>query len=273
VGVAVLVHAGVIVAGGFAWHLLLQGAGGRVPAREVMTVYGLAQFAKYLPGNVAHHVGRVGLARTRGVPVPMAVATMGVETVLVIGIAVALAAVAVIRSGGQLGELLPATAALGHHLWAVVAGLAGLVAAMALVGRRVLRSGCAGEAALSCLPPASAVPACVAIYGLTFVAMGLVLALLAGGVFDSPQGNLLTLTSLFALSWVAGFVTPGAPAGLGVREAILVTVLRPIYGEPVSVGLSLVLRLVTTAGDGLGFLLALAGRRRWLSAPGPVGDA
>jgi hypothetical protein len=31
----------------------------------------------------------------------------------------------------------------------------------------------------------------------------------------------------FAIAWAAGFIIPGAPAGLGVREAVLITLIAP----------------------------------------------
>jgi hypothetical protein len=39
----------------------------------------------------------------------------------------------------------------------------------------------------------------------------------------SQVRRFLFLTGLFAVAWISGFIVPGAPAGLGIREAILVT--------------------------------------------------
>ena len=53
---------------------------------------------------------------------------------------------------------------------------------------------------------------------------------------------------------------PGAPGGLGVREAVLLAAFGPIYGSGVAVGLTLCLRLVTTLGDAALFVGGLAMR-------------
>jgi uncharacterized membrane protein YbhN (UPF0104 family) len=79
-------------------------------------------------------------------------------------------------------------------------------------------------------------------------------------VFGATESHLLIGISLFAAGWIAGFLTPGAPAGLGVRDAILLAGLTPLYGGREAVGITLVLRLVTTVGDGIGFLLATLAR-------------
>src|SRR5687768_12327760 len=60
----------------------------------------------------------------------------------------------------------------------------------------------------------------------------------------------------FALAWALGYVTPGAPAGLGLREAVLAIGLSPVLGEAQAFALALAYRLVTVAADAV---LALAG--------------
>jgi len=99
------------------------------------------------------------------------------------------------------------------------------------------------------------------LYLVTFFIVGLLLDSHARILFGADNSQILTLTAIFAWSWIAGYITPGAPAGLGVREAVLVSALTPLYGASVAVGLTVSLRVVTTMGDGLVFLIALAVRR------------
>jgi uncharacterized membrane protein YbhN (UPF0104 family) len=62
-----------------------------------------------------------------------------------------------------------------------------------------------------------------------------------------------------ALAWVVGYVTPGAPGGLGLREAVLVLGLSPVVGDAEAMAVALAYRLVTIVADALlaggGFLL------------------
>ena len=97
---------------------------------------------------------------------------------------------------------------------------------------------------------------------MNFLLAGAALDLLARGVFGEATSQFALLSGIFAIAWVAGFITPGAPGGLGVREAILVTVLTPLYGGGTAVALTIVLRICTFAADGLGFLAGLAARKR-----------
>ena len=99
--------------------------------------------------------------------------------------------------------------------------------------------------------------------------MGLTLELLAHNLFDTGGSEILLLTGIYAVAWVLGFVMPGAPGGLGVREVVLLAALDPLYGSATAVGLAVALRLVTTLGDGVSFLAGFAIR----SGPSEVQDA
>lgn len=55
---------------------------------------------------------------------------------------------------------------------------------------------------------------------------------------------------------------PGAPGDLGVLDAILVIALTPLYDAGAAVTSTIMLRLMTTAGDGLVFVIGLLLQRR-----------
>jgi hypothetical protein len=94
--------------------------------------------------------------------------------------------------------------------------------------------------------------------------MGLMLKLQAQWFFGVTEGSVFELTCLFAVAWLAGYVVPGAPGGLGVREAMMVLLLSPILGAGTAVGLGVTLRVTTTVGDAVAFLIGLWLRRSWV---------
>ena len=66
----------------------------------------------------------------------------------------------------------------------------------------------------------------------------------------------------YTAAWLAGFVTPGAPAGLGVRELVLVFLLDGHAAEPDLLPAVVLSRVVTVLGDTFFFgAAAWAGRR------------
>jgi len=76
---------------------------------------------------------------------------------------------------------------------------------------------------------------------------------------------LLGLLSAICLSFVAGLLVPFAPAGLGVREAVLIFLLVPSLGVAQAGATAILLRLVQVVGDLLfgliSWVLVAAGRR------------
>ncbi len=68
----------------------------------------------------------------------------------------------------------------------------------------------------------------------------------------------LQCTSAFALSFFIGYVMPGAPAGIGVREAAFVTLLSDIIEKQVSLEIILLLRAISISADIILFLIAIS---------------
>ena len=57
------------------------------------------------------------------------------------------------------------------------------------------------------------------------------------------------LIVIFSIAWIAGFIIPGAPGGIGVREAVIIFFITPIIGEAQSIAVAIALRFITLLGD------------------------
>lgn len=243
-----------------AWSWLLKGLGQHSSFSVTGPILATTQIGKYLPGNVAHHLGRVVVARERGMDTGKTVVSMAYETLLVLLACAHLSA---------LTFLWSPPAALGD--WQIAEWRAPLVA-MVSVGALIvmaaapriadvlvrLRSGdSAGtQAAFHAHPGWLTSLACYLVYVLNFVLVGVGLWAAAGSLSQEPIGasTLILLIGAFASSWILGFIAPGAPAGLGVREAVLSLWLAGSLGAPIAVTLIVMLRIATTLGDLLNFL-------------------
>ena len=240
-----------------AWHRLVASLDGRSLTRRLtIPSQAVTQLGKYLPGNVMHYVGRhLWLARA-GVAPATIVAAFAWEIVLLGGAALTAAGLAL---------LLQPALAMPAGLPRVVAALPLLLCAVALGTIGCVRARWPDLA----VPPAGIAFAAGAISLLFFAGLGGVLAAVTGVVHGAPV--LALALAAAPLAWLAGFVTPGAPAGLGTREAVLVASLAPAIGARDALLAALLLRLVTTVGDlvGFGFGWLIAGQLR---AP-PIADA
>jgi len=81
----------------------------------------------------------------------------------------------------------------------------------------------------------------------------------------------ITIMGLYMLSWVAGFLTPGAPSGLGVREAVMVMFMGDTINASVLVSAMVMHRLLTVTGDvsayGMALMIARIAKMREKTTP------
>jgi uncharacterized membrane protein YbhN (UPF0104 family) len=108
------------------------------------------------------------------------------------------------------------------------------------------------------LPPEKTLARAFAMYCSMYVVMGAGLILLSHFLLASTSPDYWLLIAVFALAWVVGFMTPGAPGGLGVREGLMLLMLAPTYTPSSASALVIALRIATTLGDVLVFCIGMA---------------
>jgi len=87
-------------------------------------------------------------------------------------------------------------------------------------------------------------------YSMYFLVGGFLLALLCDCVVPAFQwGMIFHITLIWPLAWLAGFVVIGAPAGLGVREALLIALLGHLLGSSNALLITILFRIILTLGD------------------------
>ncbi|MBW2738846.1 MAG: flippase-like domain-containing protein [Deltaproteobacteria bacterium] len=219
---AIVLNTLVIVMGGYAWRLLLRASGESVTNREVLIIFTLAQFAKYIPGNIAHHAGRIALAKSRGFKLPRVLLTMSLEVGWNIVAACTLITVSLPSIGQKMVGTAQSLPSVSQLSLAIIAGIT-----LPVIGGWILFRWRPGPLRLLFAEAAVVTPGirplsyCLLIYMLDFFLMGLASDLLSRSLFAVTESHVCLLTGAFAVAWVAGFITPGAPAGLGVRETIM----------------------------------------------------
>lgn len=259
-----------------AWTWLLRALG--QPVRFAITgpILAATQFGKYLPGNVAHHLGRVAMSKLHGLSVSRILLSMGYETLFVLlacshvsALTLLWAPPAALADWPLAGWRVPLIIAVS------LSALLVMVAAPHLAGWLARRRS-ANEPVDPDMPairPGWGVAgACYLVYVLNFVLVGIGLWLVALSMPASTVGAAgpVFFIGAFAASWVLGFLAPGAPAGLGVREALLAVWFGGVLAPADAVALIVMLRIATTLGDLLNFAWGSAAIAR--QRPEPVGD-
>ncbi|PPD30389.1 MAG: hypothetical protein CTY21_12410 [Methylomonas sp.] len=247
---------------GLMWRLLLLDQSVRIPLSKAVQIVAISQIGKYLPGNVGHFAGRALLAHQAGIPLGITASTILIETAWTLAIGSGFAAMAFLfyldahtsQDIGQIGMIESSAAALGL-LFVPWVGIQVVNRFMPRLSNRL-----GGGSRLA--PPRLTTAVTVSLLMVAcFAMLGVTLKLQAQWFFQVENVPLVPLTLLFTLAWLVGYVVPGAPGGLGVREAMMVLVLTPLVGAGAAVGLGVSMRVVTVAGDAAAFVLGLALRR------------
>ena len=96
---------------------------------------------------------------------------------------------------------------------------------------------------------------CVLIYMFFAVYTGLIYVVILQQILNMPISyrDFPILVGAYLLSWLLGFLMPGAPGGIGIREAALTLFLAGRYDiDGVLLGI-IIYRLINTIGDFVGF--------------------
>jgi glycosyltransferase 2 family protein len=240
---ALLVAIVAVLGAAWTWNRILRVLGVETRPRWV-GVFLQAQLAKYVPGGVWQYAGRVALSRSEDIPVKAVTMSLPIELA------------GTVLAGGLLSLL-------AAGLWGLAAAVLALASVLALstsrraepaiaAARRWFGAGESGAGVVLRGIIASLIPyvAIVALLGVTFW-------LVADALFRVKAADLPFYTGAFSIAWLAGLVAVFAPGGLGVREAILVALLRGRLGTADAVVLATMSRAVLTIADLLGAAVGL----------------
>ena len=214
------------------WHLLGQ-FDARVSRRWAMRTYGVSYLAKYVPGSIVHLAGRQAMGMAAGVP-GWAVARSSLWEHGLISVAGGMFAIL------SLPLLVPGLlVVISAGLFVIALGIVvGLFSH--LIGRRVSRAFALYVAFL-------------AISGLVFAT----LIALVGFIHEISFDKWFLFCGAYVLAWLIGLVTPGAPAGIGIRELVLLFLLQGEVSETDLVLAVLLARIVTVGGDMITYIGAM----------------
>lgn len=246
-GLAAAAYALSLVTTCLAWPAVLAGLGASLPLRPALGIGLVAQSGKYLPGNVAHYVGRAALASRHSITIAHSGASTAVEFGSALAAAGLVAGSMVAIDPGLAGPLARRLAQAG-----VTGGYAACVAAAVILVALACVHRCGGGrlSPRLWLRPLLLLMASFVLAGLSFFAV-------AEGVSGGAAGlGPAAAIAVYAVAWSAGFLVPGAPAGLGVREAVLVAFLGGVLGPASAILCAVLHRLISAIVDGL---MALAG--------------
>jgi uncharacterized membrane protein YbhN (UPF0104 family) len=232
-----------------AWRALLAGLGSPLPVPGAARVVFLGQLGKYLPGSVWPVLAQMELGKTFRVPRhrSASASVLFMLLALLTGLLIALV-------------MLPFTGT-SSYLWA----FAVTPVLLACLYPRVLNKLMNRLLLLAKQPPlehplSGRTLAMALGWSLAaWICFGVQIWLLTVRLGAPIGSSLLLAVGGYAFAWSVGFIVVFVPAGVGLRDVLLVTMLSPVVGVGGATAVALVSRVLTTAGD----LLTAASAGAW----------
>jgi uncharacterized membrane protein YbhN (UPF0104 family) len=215
-----------------AWRQILNHLGVAISQPKSIKIYGISQLAKYLPGNIFHLAGRQALGVAAGLPN----STLAKSTLWELGL---LVTTAILFSALTLPIMVPSLPVLTSILMLI--GSTWIAAGIfTKLGRKQIAKALIRQVAFLA------------------VSAGMFAALLSviSQTTVIPMQAWPTIGGAYVVAWLAGLITPGAPAGVGVRELVLLLLLKGAVQEADLLVAILLGRFITVTGDLLFFVCA-----------------
>lgn len=223
------------------WPVVMRAIGKPLDTSAALRIGLATQIGKYVPGSVAHYFARAAIARRMAV----SYGESGLSTTVEV--------TAAILAGAIVATFALKTVVAQPGLdWAVVGLILLAIVTLGVVSAHLIASHLSQRVQWHVWFTSTS------LLILSFIAAGLSLHLLLAGVGGDAFKEPLAIVGIYALAWIVGFAVPGAPAGLGVREAILIVSLGNLVGAPMAIVATAAHRLLTIAIDCLAALTGLA---------------
>ncbi len=239
------------------WRELLADLGSRLSIPEAWRIMFIGQLGKYVPGSIWPVLAQSELGADRGVPrsrsavsVLLSYAVMTCSGLVVAMVTLPFATAGSIAQYFWVLFLVPVAAVLlSPPVLNRLLRLVLRVSRRPVVQQNVSYRGLARTMVW-------------ALAGWSF--NGLMVYVLMRPLAGHPQGTLLVSVGAFSLSWAVGFLAVFAPAGAGVREAVMVAVLGAATTPATALTVALLCRALAVVADAAAGAAAsaLVGRRR-----------
>jgi glycosyltransferase 2 family protein len=222
------------------WRTLLSSLGSPLPVGAAARILFIGQLGKYLPGSIWPVLAQMELGKAHKVPRSRSASAsvLVMLLTLIVGLLIALVTLPFAAGPMPYRWALLITPVLLVMLHPKV--LNNIIARLLKLARQApLEAPLTGRALSRALGWAVGVWIC---YGLQIWILATRLGAPAGKTALIALGG-------FAFAWSVGFVIVFAPAGAGVRDVLLLLMLRPVLSTADATAVVLVSRVLLTAGD------------------------
>lgn len=222
---------------------------------DTYAVFSKSNLLKYVPGNVFQYVGRNELAFHMNIKH----SDVALATILDIGILFATGTIFSFLCLGQyvVKELMGYGTDIVQRFWVFILVFFFLLLLILFILRRSLYSKVKKYSLIFQKKNLFRLFFCFLIYALYLFLYACVYIGLLYLIFhvDIDIQNFISLLGATIFSWVLGFIVPGAPGGIGIRELVMTAIAGTILNTETIVVSMILFRILTIACDIIVFIL------------------
>jgi glycosyltransferase 2 family protein len=207
--VVVLVSFALLIEG---WRRVLGAWDSHLPFSQAARIWFLSSLGKYVPGNIWSLTAMGVMARGRGIS---ALAATGSSIIMQVVSLITGAAIVLVTGARLLGQPV----LVGVSLVVLIAVLIG--APRFLPPLTVWIGSLIGREVAPPFVPATSIWTAAIANALSWLLYGLAFQLFVRGVLGAAPGEISRYIAVYTAAYILGFISPIAPAGLGVREFTL----------------------------------------------------
>jgi uncharacterized membrane protein YbhN (UPF0104 family) len=222
------------------WYVQLHNKYPKIKYLIYYKIIGTSQIGKYLPGNVGHIIGRAFLSKIFNINLKDVTTSILYESLLLI----------------YTGLLI----SIGYFVYfnQIDLGFDSRIIVYLLLGISILILFfvISNKIKLLSFLPAKSILYIILLNFFSFIILGLILFIIQYLLINESL-SIIKLIIAIAISFVCGFIVPGSPGGIGVREFIFITLLSADLNEANALVMIVTLRLITVLGDIGMYLISL----------------
>ncbi|MDR3551701.1 MAG: lysylphosphatidylglycerol synthase domain-containing protein [Clostridia bacterium] len=228
----------------------------KIPFSKATWIYNKSNFMKYIPGNVFQYVGRNELA------IRLNLSHVDVSFATVCDIIMIVAAnflVSVIMYAQGVGKWFAKYGVTSFYFVLIVLAVICIVLAILFVKRKQRVKNYLDKLHVFVEKQSVIRLLCCFLY---YLFLTLVISLSFTLVLQKIVGTpvkpevIPIIIGTYTLSWIAGFIVPGAPGGIGIREAVITLLLTGVVPVSDALMAALIFRFINIIGDFWGLFLA-----------------
>lgn len=217
---------------------------------NIRLAYCKSNLYKYLPGNIMHFVGRNKIAADEDIPHSEVIMATLAEIILTI---ITACIIVLILSFSYFIDWFK-NVGVSKTLFIIAFAAIAVVIVLAVIFRKKIGEFIKKYKVLYSKKMLGILGISSLVYIFNFLLSASMSALLIEKLCHTDM--FFTVTGLSVMAWLVGFITPGAPGGIGIREAVMTMFLSSSASEENLLAAVLFYRIICIFGDVLAFVMS-----------------